>query len=194
MKTEEETAEVQEQKALEQVQEEKQEVQPEEINLRRLSEAIPVKWRVQSTKYGKANCVAYVDARDVQKHLDEVCGVENWQSRHKEEKGNLFCEIGIYIKGRWIWKSDVGTESNIERQKGEASDSFKRAAVMWGVGRFVYDYPVIQVKTAKNQNNNKEYPCSNKAGKKLLYDGSALTAYINYCFEKFDLNEIKKGL
>lgn len=163
------------------------------IDLKRLSEEIPVKWRIQSTQYNKANCVAYVDARDVQKHLDDVCGVENWQCRHKEEKGNLFCEIGIFLNDKWIWKSDVGTESNIEKQKGEASDSFKRAAVMWGVGRFVYEYPVVKVATGKHT-NGKEYPLSNKYGKKLLFDGQALTSYINYCIDNLGIDEIKKGL
>lgn len=165
-----------------------------QINLSKLSEEIPVKWRVQSIQYSKANCVAYVDARDVQKHLDDVCGIENWQCRHKEEKGNLFCEIGILVNGNWIWKSDVGTESNIEKQKGEASDSFKRAAVMWGVGRFVYEYPVLKVGTIKNPNNNKEYPCSNKANSRILYDGAALTSYINFCLKEYGIEELKKGL
>lgn len=162
----------------------------EQIDLKRLQDVIPVKWRVQSSKNGYSMCVAYVDARDVQKHLDEVCGIENWQSRHKEEKGNLFCEIGINFNGNWIWKSDVGTESNIEKQKGEASDSFKRAAVMWGVGRFVYDYPVIRVKNAKDS----KYPCSNYASQKVLFDGSALTAYINHCLNEYGIDKIKKGL
>lgn len=162
-------------------------------NLKRLQERIPVKWRVQSSRKGYSLCVAYVDARDVQNHLDEVCGIENWQSRHKEEKGNLFCEIGINIDGDWIWKSDVGTESNIEKQKGEASDSFKRAAVMWGVGRFVYNYPVIRIKNI-HAPNGKEYPCSNRANGKPLYDGNALTAYINHCLSEYGVEEIKRGL
>lgn len=162
-------------------------------DLKKLQDIIPVKWRVQSSKFGKSNCVAYVDARDVQNHLDKVCGIENWQSRHKEEKGNLFCEIGVCIDGNWIWKSDVGTESNIEKQKGEASDSFKRAAVMWGIGRFVYDFPVVKVNNGKHT-NGKEYPMSNKASSKLMFDGNTLTKYINYCIDEFGLDEIKKGL
>lgn len=164
-----------------------------EINLKELQNEITVKWRVQSTKFSKANCVAYVDARDVQNHLDDVCGIQNWQCRHKEEKGNLFCEIGIFINEKWIWKSDVGTESNIEKQKGEASDSFKRAAVMWGVGRFVYDYPVVKVSTKKHT-NGKEYPCSNKVGGRILFDGNSLTGYINHCIKEFGVAQIKKGI
>ncbi|NQX93095.1 MAG: hypothetical protein HRT74_13400 [Flavobacteriales bacterium] len=162
------------------------------IDLKKLQEPFPVKWRVQSSKGGNSLCVAYVDSRDVQKKLDEVCGIENWQSRHKEEKGNLFCEIGVFVNDRWIWKSDVGTESNIEKQKGEASDSFKRAAVMWGLGRFVYDYPIIKIKNTNYK--GKQYPCSNLASKKALFDGRSLTAYINYCIENFDNSTIKKGI
>lgn len=163
------------------------------INLNDLKHEIPVKWRVQSIKNGKANCVAYVDSRDVQNQLDQVCGMAGWQSRHKEEKGRLFCEIGIKIDGEWIWKSDVGVESNIEKEKGESSDSFKRAAVMWGVGRFVYDYPIVQVKCIKHS-NGKEYPASNRANGKILWDGSALTAYINHCLYEYGIDSIKKGL
>lgn len=163
-----------------------------QIDLKKLQDVIPVKWRVQSSKHGHSLCVAYVDARDVQNHLDDVCGIENWQSRHKEEKGNLFCEIGINVNGNWIWKSDVGTESNIEKQKGEASDSFKRAAVMWGVGRFVYEYPVIRIKNINYK--GKEYPCSNRANGKPLFDGNALTAYINHCLNEYGIKEIQKGL
>lgn len=162
------------------------------MNIEDLKNEFPVKWRVQSVKNGKANCVAYVDSRDVQKQLDNVCGMQNWQSRHKEEKGRLFCEIGILTdnSNEWIWKSDVGTESNIEKEKGEASDSFKRAAVMWGVGRFVYEYPIIQVKTIKV--NGKEYPCSNRANGKALFNGDQLTAYINYCINEYGVDDIKK--
>lgn len=165
----------------------------EASKLKELSHEIPVKWRVQSINYGKAYCVAYVDARDVQNQLDNVCGIEGWQCRHKEEKGNLFCEIGIKVGDDWIWKSDVGTESNIEKQKGEASDSFKRAAVMWGVGRFVYDYPVLKV-DVKEHTNGKEYPASNRCNGKILFDGNQLTAYINHCIKNFGIEEIKKGL
>ena len=74
------------------------------IDLKKLSEPIDnIRWRVQSFKNVNrkliAVCVPYVDARDVQNRLDEVCGVENWQDRYKEVKGNLFCEIGILIDG-----------------------------------------------------------------------------------------------
>lgn len=153
------------------------------IDLQKLSEPIEnVRWRVQSFKDTQkglfAICVPYVDARDVQDRLDEVCGVANWQDRYKEVKGNLFCEIGILINGEWRWKSDVGTESNIEKEKGEASDSFKRASVMWGVGRELYKMkpqfiPAVNVK-------GKKYPAYNDGGQnKPIYDNVVLSKYVN---------------
>lgn len=82
--------------------------------------------------------LAYIDARQVMDRLDEVVTPEAWQSDFKEIKGNVYAGIGIKVDGEWIWKWDVGTESNQEEEKGEASDSFKRAAVKWGIGRFLY--------------------------------------------------------
>lgn len=117
------------------------------MELENLKQVIPYKWRVQSASEKGAVCVAYIDSRDAQDLLDKVCSPENWQSRYHEVKGNLFCEIGIKIGNEWIWKSDCGTESNIEKQKGEASDAFKRAAVMWGIGRFLYNLPVVKIKS-----------------------------------------------
>lgn len=117
------------------------------MDLELLKKEIPYKWRIQSSnKYG-ANCVSYIDSRDVQELLDESVGPNNWQSKFYEEKGNLFCSIGILIDGNWVWKSDCGTESHVEKQKGEASDAFKRAAVMWGIGRFLYKKTTIKLPT-----------------------------------------------
>jgi len=129
-----------------------------------LKNEIPFQWRVQqATEYG-ANCVAYIDARDVQDVLDNVCEPQNWQCKYEDHKGNLFCSIGIKIGDSFIWKSDCGTESNIEKQKGESSDAFKRAAVMWGIGRFLYLKEIVQLDTIKN-----------KAGKWVAsYNGKAL--------------------
>ena len=115
------------------------------MKLKDLKKEIPFKWRVQSSNQWGATCVAYIDARQVQDLLDEVCGAENWQCKYSEHKGNLFCTIGIRPNNSWIWKSDCGTESNVEKQKGEASDAFKRAAVMWGIGRFLYSKPVVKL-------------------------------------------------
>lgn len=118
------------------------------MDLQQLKKEMPYKWRVQSTNEYGSNCVAYIDARDVQDIFDEVCGQDGWQVKYEEHKGNLFASIGIFSTESmgWIWKSDCGTESQVEKQKGEASDAFKRAAVMWGVGRFLYSLKIIKIK------------------------------------------------
>jgi len=97
---------------------------------------------------GKVMVLLYKNARVDMAVLDETFGPENWQRDHKEVKGNLFCGIGVYDggKGDWVWKWDCGTESNTEREKGEASDSFKRAGFNWGIGRELYTTPQIVLK------------------------------------------------
>ena len=113
-----------------------------------------IDFRVQSiNKGGYATILAYKDARVDMNRLDAVCGAENWQRDHKEIKNVVYCGIGIYCSNIvlegfdpiWIWKWDAGAESFTEKQKGEASDSFKRAGFNWGIGRELYDYPVIKV-------------------------------------------------
>lgn len=99
----------------------------------------------------------YKNARVDMAILDETVGAENWQREHYECKGNLFCRVGLYCRtspdgdapNEWVWKSDCGTESNTEAQKGEASDSFKRACFNWGIGRELYTSPLIWVKADK---------------------------------------------
>lgn len=108
-----------------------------------------IDFRVQSiNKGGYATILAYKDARVDMNRLDEVYGVDGWQKEYRELKGRLYCRVGIYSDkvGAWVWKEDVGTESNTEAVKGEASDAFKRACFNFGVGRELYAYPRINVK------------------------------------------------
>jgi hypothetical protein len=138
------------------------------MDLKGLSKPLEIKdidFRVQSINKGKyATILAYKDARVDMNRLDEVCGAENWQRDHKIIGGNLYCGIGVYYKNEndpladWVWKWDVGTESNTEAEKGQASDSFKRAGFNWGIGRELYDYPLIQIKLNADEftvDNNK---------------------------------------
>jgi hypothetical protein len=129
------------------------------MNLLKLNDIMPYKWRVQSFSKFKAQgqCVAYIDARDVQKRLDSVCGKENWQDLYYEVGSMLFCKIGIKVGGEWVWKSDTGSESNMEKEKGHSSDAFKRTAVMWGVGRFLYDMKIRNV-TANEKKTKSNWP------------------------------------
>lgn len=108
-----------------------------------------IDFRIQSiNKGGYATILAYKDARVDMKRLDTVVGSMNWQKKYDIINGNLFCSVGIRNEatGEWIWKQDVGTESMTEKEKGQASDAFKRACFNWGIGRELYEYPLIQIK------------------------------------------------
>lgn len=124
-----------------------------------------IDFRVQSVnKGGYATILAYKDARVDMKRLDDVCGVEFWQKKYDLIDNHLFCSVGIYNEklGQWIWKQDVGTESNTEKEKGEASDAFKRACFNLGIGRELYDYPMIQIQlTAEEFDKATEKPTWN---------------------------------
>lgn len=89
---------------------------------------------IDKSKPVKAQMLVYIDARDVQDRLDEVCGY-NWSNSIKEVKGRLICELTI----NGITKSDGAGDTDFEGEKGGISDAFKRSAVMWGVGRYLYD-------------------------------------------------------
>lgn len=110
----------------------------------------------QRTK--KVSILLYKNARVDMAILDELVGPENWQRDHKEIKGNLYCGVGINTAQGWVWKWDCGTESNTEKEKGEASDSFKRACVNWGIGRELYTAPAIWIECSdKEWNDGKPY-------------------------------------
>lgn len=107
-----------------------------------------VSWRIGSTTQDKKKgmALAYIDARDVMDRLDEVVGPGNWQDRYPHAAGKTVCEIDIYIEGRgWVTKSDGAGDSDVEAEKGALSDAFKRAAVRWGIGRYLYDVASVWV-------------------------------------------------
>lgn len=131
--------------------------------LENLRKEIPYQWRVQSRNKdkNKAICSAYIDARDVMNTLDKHC-TYGWQTDVKELAGFIFYGIGITIptefdsegKPNWFeanWRWDTGAriedneKDNMYEQAGKsaASDALKRAAVQWGVGRFLYDLPTV---------------------------------------------------
>lgn len=131
-----------------------------------------IELRVGKVSENGYTLLLYKDARCDMNILDETVGAENWQRDHKEVKGNLYCGVGINrnydnklpivdsnnnivdyrqinVEPEWIWKWDCGIESREDKEgnqkKGEASDSFKRACVNWGIGRELYTVPVIKV-------------------------------------------------
>ena len=98
-----------------------------------------------------ATLLIYKDARVDQRILDETFGPFNWQREHQVIDGRLYCTVSIWDKekGQWVSKQDVGTKSNTEEEKGQASDSFKRACFNWGIGRELYTAPFIWIPTEK---------------------------------------------
>lgn len=102
-----------------------------------------------------ANLLLYKNARVDMDILDETVGSENWQRKHYAVKDNMYCSVGIKCGDDWVWKDDCGVESNTEAEKGEASDSFKRACVNWGIGRELYTSPAIFVNAEVEVNNGR---------------------------------------
>lgn len=109
-----------------------------------------------------ARVLLYKDARVDQTILDETVGNLNWQRKHEELKENMYCAIGINVnyddptkEPIWVFKQDCGAESFSEKEKGEASDSFKRAGVNWGIGRELYTkIPITIFNLPMNKNNH----------------------------------------
>ena len=111
--------------------------------LQALRRPFPVKrirWRIGARNGDKTKgiALAYIDARDVQQRLDDVLGLD-WQCRytHVGDKG-VVCEIGLLVGDEWRWRANGAGETDVEGTKGSMSDAFKRAAVMWGVGKYLY--------------------------------------------------------
>ena len=113
-----------------------------------------IECRVQQvTANGNAILLLYKDARCDMRLLDETVGSMNWQRSHEMVGNRLYCNVSIWDekKAQWITKSDVGTESNTEQEKGQASDSFKRACFNWGIGRELYSAPFTCVKLESSE-------------------------------------------
>ena len=124
----------------------------------RALKASEIDCRIQSIGQNKTGAVGttillYKDARVDMNILDETVGTMNWQREHSVVNGNLYCTISIWdeVKKQWISKSDVGTESNTEKEKGQASDSFKRAGFNWGIGRELYSAPFVYIQLDKSE-------------------------------------------
>ena len=134
-----------------------------------LSKEIPHKWRVQSFSKNKpsATVVAYIDARDGIDLLNKYA-VYGWEREHYMVGNNTYCKVGVFMPdGSVQYRSDVGVESNTDGVKGEASDSFKRACVNWGIGGFLYELGIEYVQ-ANEAKNNTNYPhCIDEQGKRI---------------------------
>lgn len=114
------------------------------IDLAALAAPFPpdrISWRVGSTTGDKSKgmALAFIDARDVMQRLDEVCGLAGWQCRYPHASTKTVCEIGVKVGEEWVWRADGAGDSDVEKEKGALSDAFKRAAVRFGIGRYLYD-------------------------------------------------------
>lgn len=111
-------------------------------SLKRPFPAGQISWRVGATNRDKTKgiALAYIDARDVMRRFDDVFGLL-WQVRYTHADSKTICEIGCFIEGEWLWRAGGAGDTDIEAEKGAISDAFKRAAVLWGVGRYLYELP-----------------------------------------------------
>lgn len=117
-----------------------------ELDFRTLN-ADEIECRVGAVTDKGCSLLLYKNARVDMALLDEVVGPLNWMRSHELINGNLFCTVSVRDKetGRWVNKQDVGVESYTEKEKGQASDAFKRACVNWGIGRELYTSPFIWI-------------------------------------------------
>lgn len=130
-----------------------------------------IEFRIQSiNKGGYATILSYKDARTDMNRLDEAFTAFGWKREHTRENRNCTISVWDDKKNQWISKEDTGTESMADKEKGLASDSFKRAGFNWGIGRELYDYPLISIKL--NQNEKKD-----QYGEWYLKDGRPKQGY-----------------
>ena len=119
----------------------------------RLLKADEIDCRVGTVTDKGVSLLLYKDARVDMRLLDEVVGCMNWKREHALINNNLYCTVSIYNEAtqQWISKQDVGVESNTEKEKGQASDAFKRACFNWGIGRELYTSPFVWINLGQNE-------------------------------------------
>ena len=121
----------------------------------RLLTADEIECRVARATDKGTQLLLYKTARTDYSILDETVGMENWQNDYKDVDGKVYCGIGIRFDDKWIWKWNCGSESNMEAEKGEASDAMKRAGFAWGLGTELYSSPFIWIKTDKGEKTDR---------------------------------------
>ena len=128
-----------------------------------------IQCRVKIIKQNGCSLLLYKDARCDMKILDETYGPMGWKKEYEVINGNLFCTVSVWDneKSQWVSKQDVGVESYTEKEKGQASDSFKRACFNFGIGRELYSSPFIWIKLNPDEVYNKDGKYALKAGVKF---------------------------
>lgn len=147
-----------------------------DIKFRKLREC-EIDARVQSVRENGLILLLYKDARCDMNILDETVGPMRWTRSHQVIDGRLYCTVSIFDgeAKQWVSKQDVGTESNTEKEKGQASDSFKRACFNWGIGRELYTSPFLWVKPelCNIKSRGGKYTCMDKFRvEKITYDSN----------------------
>ena len=147
-----------------------------------------------------ASLLLYKDARCDMNILDETVGPYNWKRSHTRENANCIVSLWDENKKEWVSKEDTGTESFTEKEKGLASDSFKRACFNWGIGRELYTAPFIYVSADKMNiyEKNGKYATYDKFSvEKIAYDENRQITGIAIKNQKgervFVYNNTKKG-
>ncbi len=136
--------------------------------------ASEIECRVNSINEKGLTLLLYKDARVDQNILDETVGCMNWQRSHCRDNANCIVSIWDEEKKQWVSKEDTGTESFSEKEKGLASDSFKRACFNWGIGRELYSAPFIWISASDAKitaGKNGKYQCYDRFSvENILYD------------------------
>lgn len=143
----------------------------------RTLKASEIDCRVSTVKSTGVSLLLYKDARCDMNILDETVGALNWKREHSRENANCTVSLWDKEKGQWVSKEDTGTESFTEKEKGLASDSFKRACFNWGVGRELYTSPFIWIPSDK---------CNIRESGRKGADGKAILT----CYDRFAVEQI----
>ena len=144
-----------------------------------------IELRAQQVKENGLVLLLYKNARVDMDVLDEEYGPLGWMRSHEFKDGKLYCTVSVWdeAKQQWISREDVGTESNTEAEKGQASDSFKRANVNFGIGRELYTAPFIWINASdctiksRQYNGKTSYYCNDKFSvEKIIIENKVITA------------------
>jgi hypothetical protein len=142
-----------------------------------------IDWRVGSTTADKSKgmALAYIDARAAMDRFDSACGIDGWACNYQPNGQMMLCNVGVRMpNGEWVWKADGAGATDVEGEKGMLSDAFKRAAVKFGVGRYLYsmDSPWIEIEPAgpkshriKKDERKKLDECHDKAAQRVGWGG-----------------------
>ena len=129
------------------------------MNWKLLAAPIPAN-EIKSRKQAKVQ-VRYITARTVMQRLDDVATPAGWRDEYRETDRGVVCTLYIKVGEEWIGKTDIGTESNFEGDKGAYSDALKRAAVRWGIARELYgDTPPQKQQSAKRSPQQQTSPAT----------------------------------